>query len=103
MRDSELIKTVHAENYSVYGARKVWRELLRQGHQVARCTVEGLMKAEGLTGAVRGKKVITTISDKSVERAPDLLKREFVAPEPAKTAGHSHNLDSLPNPERFKH
>lgn len=85
MRDvelTELIKTIHADNYSVYGARKVWRELLRQGHQVARCTVERLMKAEGLSGAVRGRKVITTISDKSVERAPDLLKREFVATAP---------------------
>ncbi|MDJ0346422.1 IS3 family transposase [Streptomyces sp. H10-C2] len=85
VRDAELIaliKTVHAENYSVYGARKVWRELLRQGHQVARCTVERLMKAEGLSGAVRGKKVVTTVSDKNVERAPDLLKREFVATAP---------------------
>jgi putative transposase len=55
---------------------------MRQGHQVARCTVERLMKAEGLSGAVRGKKVITTISDKNVERAPDLLKRAFVAAAP---------------------
>src|SRR5699024_7193250 len=49
------IRLVHAENYSVYGARKVWLTLNRQGIAVARCTVEPLMRQEGLQGAVRGK------------------------------------------------
>jgi putative transposase len=62
--------------------RKVWRELLRQGHRVARCTVERLMRAEGLSGAVRGKRAVTTVSDKHIERAPDLLNRQFVAGAP---------------------
>ncbi|MFB7216638.1 IS3 family transposase [Streptomyces sp. NPDC056255] len=78
----ELITEVHEANFRVYGARKVWRELHRQGHEVARCTVERLMRDLGITGAVRGKKVITTIPDSSVERAPDLLDRKFVAPAP---------------------
>ncbi|MGW2085167.1 IS3 family transposase [Streptomyces sp. NPDC001880] len=78
----ELIREVHAANFRVYGARKIWRELHRRGHAGARCTVERLMRELGITGAVRGKKVITTIPDSSVERAPDLLDRKFVAPAP---------------------
>ncbi|MFD0034155.1 IS3 family transposase [Streptomyces sp. NPDC127172] len=78
----ELITEVHETNFRVYGARKVWRELHRRGHAVARCTVERLMHELGVTGAVRGKKIITTIPDSSVERAPDLLDRKFVAPAP---------------------
>ncbi|MCX5316997.1 IS3 family transposase [Streptomyces sp. NBC_00154] len=78
----ELITEVYETNFRVYGARKVWRELHRQGHEVARCTVERLMRELGITGAVRGKKVITTIPDGSVERAPDLLDRKFVASAP---------------------
>ncbi|WP_443079448.1 IS3 family transposase [Streptomyces sp. NBC_01724] len=75
----ELITEVHEINFRVYGARKVWRELHRQVHEVARCTVERLMRELGITGAVRGRKVITTVPDGSVERAPDLLDRRFVA------------------------
>ncbi|MFE7814051.1 IS3 family transposase, partial [Streptomyces sp. NPDC057433] len=85
VRDAELkplIQQIFEVNYRVHGARKVWRELHRQGHVVARCTVERLMRELGVTGAVRGKKVITTIPDSSVERAPDLLDRNFVAPAP---------------------
>ncbi|MFJ7063763.1 IS3 family transposase (plasmid) [Streptomyces griseobrunneus] len=78
----ELITEVHEANFRVYGARKVWRELHRQGHPVARCTVERLMRELGITGAVRGKKIITTIPDSAVERAPDLLDRNFVAAAP---------------------
>ncbi|MFE9968555.1 IS3 family transposase [Streptomyces sp. NPDC005525] len=78
----ELITEVHEINFRVYGARKVWRELHRQGHEVARCTVERLMRELGITGAVRGRKVITTVPDGSVERAPDLLDRRFVASAP---------------------
>ena len=82
LRDGELkdlIAGLHADNYGVYGARKVWRELGRQGHSVARCTVERLMRELGLRGAVRGKKVRTTITDPTAVRAPDLVKRAFVA------------------------
>ncbi|MFE1894017.1 IS3 family transposase [Streptomyces microflavus] len=85
VRDAELkplIQQIFEVNYRVDGARKVWRELHRQGHLVARCTVERLMRELGVAGAVRGKKIITTIPDGSVERAPDLLDRNFVAPAP---------------------
>ncbi|MFJ5851319.1 IS3 family transposase [Streptomyces sp. NPDC092903] len=78
----ELITEIHDANFHVYGARKVWRELHRQGLVVARCTVERLMRELGIAGAVRGKKVITTMADSSVERAQDLLDRKFVAPAP---------------------
>ncbi|MFI8991525.1 IS3 family transposase [Streptomyces antimycoticus] len=85
VRDEELkvrIQEVHTSNYRVYGARKVWRELNRQGHAVARCTVERLMRELGITGAVRGKKVITTLPGGQVERVPDRLERDFVAKAP---------------------
>ncbi|MET8630904.1 IS3 family transposase, partial [Kitasatospora sp. NPDC004669] len=78
----ELIKDVYHANYRVYGARKIWRELGRQGHAVARCTVERLMRELGIAGAVRGKKVITTIAEPAAERAPDLVDRQFVAGAP---------------------
>ncbi|MBB5817026.1 putative transposase [Streptosporangium becharense] len=85
VRDAELdghIRRVHAANYGVYGARKVWRHLLREGHQVARCTVERRMRALGLAGARRGKKIRTTTADPGHQRASDLLKRDFSAPRP---------------------
>ncbi|MFE9941940.1 IS3 family transposase [Streptomyces hirsutus] len=85
LRDAELKERIHevyTSNYRVYGARKIWRELNRQGHAVARCTVERLMRETGITGAVRGRKVITTITDPAAERAPDLLDRDFVASAP---------------------
>ena len=67
VRDAELlaqIRRVHADNYGVYGARKVWRQLHREGIQVARCTVERLMKADGLHGVIRGAKIRTTKPDR---------------------------------------
>ncbi|WP_461025381.1 IS3 family transposase, partial [Streptomyces heilongjiangensis] len=78
----ELIRQVHTDNYRVYGARKIWRELSRQGHTVARCTVERLMRELGIAGAVRGKRVITTIPDQQAERAPDRVDRDLVAGAP---------------------
>ncbi|MFE4423734.1 IS3 family transposase [Streptomyces sp. NPDC056817] len=57
----EQISKVFEANYRVYGARKIWRELNRQGHRVARCTAERLMRELGIAGAVRGKRVITTV------------------------------------------
>ncbi|MFJ6777113.1 IS3 family transposase [Kitasatospora sp. NPDC091257] len=85
VRDEELkalIKEVYNADYRVYGARKIWRELGRQGQAVARCTVERLMRELGITGAVRGKKVITTIADPGTERGPDPVDRQFVATAP---------------------
>ncbi|MFD9360080.1 IS3 family transposase [Streptomyces sp. NPDC060031] len=85
VRDAELkalITKAYEANYRVYGARKIWRLLNRQKVDVARCTVERLMRELGITGAVRGKKVITTIPDASADRAPDLVDRDFVAPAP---------------------
>ncbi|MFE9614329.1 IS3 family transposase, partial [Streptomyces sp. NPDC006012] len=76
------ISEVFEANYRVYGARKIWRELNRQGRRVARCTVERLMRELGITGAVRGKLVITTLPGGQAERAPDLLDRDFVAAAP---------------------
>ena len=84
-RDAVLrleIRRVWDENFSVYGARKVWRQLIREGIEVARCTVERLMRAMGLTGAVRGKKFKTTTGDDEASRPTDLVKRNFTASRP---------------------
>ncbi|MGK3945215.1 IS3 family transposase [Streptomyces caeruleatus] len=67
-------------SYRVYGARKIWRHLNRKDGAVARRTAERLMRELEITGAVRGKSVITTVPDASVQRAPDLVDRDFVAP-----------------------
>ncbi len=67
------VRRVHAAHYSVYGARKVWLQLNREGIGVARCTVERLMRAAGLAGAVRGKVKRTTIPDPAADRARDLV------------------------------
>lgn len=69
-------------NYRVYGARKTWRELNRQGHTVGRCTVERLMSELGITGAVRGRRVTTTLPGGQTDQAPDLVGRDFVAGSP---------------------
>jgi putative transposase len=76
------IQRVWKANFEVYGARKVWRQLQREGIQAARCTVERLMRELGLKGVVRGTPKRTTISDPQAERPPDLVKRQFVAPAP---------------------
>ncbi len=85
-RDDELrglIQRVHAENFGVYGPRKVWRQLRREGHSVARCTVERLMRAMGLAGAVRGRAwKITTQSQPALDRPADLVDRTFEATRP---------------------
>jgi putative transposase len=77
-----LIERVFDENFGVYGVRKVWRQLLREGRQVARCTVARLMKSLGLQGVIRGKPVRTTISDKAVPCPLDHVNRQFMAPRP---------------------
>ncbi|WP_425587768.1 IS3 family transposase [Streptomyces plumbiresistens] len=85
VRDDELktqISRIHTDNFSVYGVRKVWRQLHREGIPVARCTVARLMHDLGLEGARRGKKIRTTIRDDGQERAADLLRRDFTASRP---------------------
>jgi putative transposase len=84
-RDQELkteITALHAANYGVYGARKVWLALNRRGTAVARCTVERLMGELGLRGAIRGKVKRTTIGDLTAKRPADLVGRKFAPTAP---------------------
>ena len=84
-RDAALredISRVWRENFQVYGPRKVWRQLKREGIEVARCTIERLMRKMGLQGAIRGRKFKTTIPDDKATRPPDLVDRNFTASRP---------------------
>jgi transposase InsO family protein len=84
-RDLELkpqIARVFAENFAVYGVRKVWRQMRREQISLARCTVERLMRQMGLRGVIRGKPVRTTISDKAAPCPRDHVNRQFHAPAP---------------------
>jgi len=84
-RDAELctsIQRVWGENFRVYGARKVWRQLRRDGLPVARCTVERLMGRLGLRGVVRGRRCRTTIPADIAERPLDRVQRQFTASRP---------------------
>ena len=84
-RDAALrpqIERVWRENFEVYGARKVWRQLEREEVEVARCTIERLMRQMGLHGVVRGRKTVTTVPDRSSARPPDLVDRRFRASRP---------------------
>jgi transposase InsO family protein len=85
-RDDALrieIQRVFNENFAVYGVDKVWRQLLREGIAVARCTVERLMRQMGLKGAVRGRAFkVTTVADEAAKRVPDLVQRNFRATRP---------------------
>ena len=84
-RDAELqaeIRRVFEENLRVYGVRKVWRQLRREGVQIARCTVARLMRDMGLAGVIRGKPVRTTMSDKAAPCPLDRANRQFRVPAP---------------------
>ncbi len=84
-RDEALkqeVKRVYEANFSVYGVRKVWRQLQREGQDVARCTVARLMRAMGLQGGIRGKKLKTTLSNKAAPCPLDRVNRQFRAPCP---------------------
>lgn len=84
-RDAQLrehIDRVWRENFQVYGPRKVWKQLKREGIEVARCTVERLMRKMALQGTVRGRKFKTTIPDDASVRPPDLVDRDFTASRP---------------------
>jgi putative transposase len=81
-RDADLrveIRRVFKENFRVYGIRKIWRQLRREGFEAARCTVARLMRDMGLRGAIRGKPVRTTISDKATPCPLDHVNRQFHA------------------------
>jgi putative transposase len=81
-RDAALkvaIRRVFEENFRVYGVRKVWRQLDREGIGAARCTVARLMRAMGLQGAIRGKPVRTTVSNKAAPCPLDRVNRQFRA------------------------
>ncbi len=85
LRDEDLrieIQRVYDENRQVYGAPKIWRQLRREDIEVARCTVERLMREMGLQGTRRGKKVRTTVADDDAVRPADLVKRDFTADRP---------------------
>jgi putative transposase len=76
------VERVHADNYGVYGAHKLWKQLNREGIRVARCTVARLMRELGLRGVRRGKAVRTTTPDETALRAADLVSRHFLALRP---------------------
>jgi len=76
------IARVFTENFEVYGARKVWRQLQREGVDTARCTVERLMRSMRLQGVIRGKSLRTTISDKAARCPLDHVNRQFSAAHP---------------------
>lgn len=84
-RDDELkghIRRVHEASFGLYGSRKVWRQLLRDGVTIARCTVERLMKAMGLAGVRRGKSCVTTVPDRKAACPLDKVNREFKVKRP---------------------
>ena len=76
------IRRVFNENFQVYGVRKVWRQLQREGFDIARCTVARLMRMMGLQGIIRGKPIKTTVSDRSAPCPLDRVNRHFKAPAP---------------------
>jgi len=81
------ITRVFKENFEVYGVRKVWRQITREGLAAARCTVERLMRELGLQGVIRGKSVRTTFSDKAAPCPLDHVNRQFHAPVPNRLWG----------------
>ena len=84
-RDADLcqeIRRVFAANFGVYGVRKIWRQMQREGIDVARCTVARLMRQMGLKGVVRGKGIRTTVSDAAAPCPRDRVNRQFTAPRP---------------------
>jgi transposase InsO family protein len=76
------VRRVFDENFRVYGVRKVWRQLKREGFDIARCTVSRLMRTMGLQGVIRGKPVKTTIRDKAAPCPLDHVNRQFKASKP---------------------
>jgi putative transposase len=81
---SVKIDAAWEDNRKLYGARKIWHVMRREGKDVARCTVERLMRSLGIRGVVRGKKVITTNHDTSLPCPNDKVNRLFMADRPNK-------------------
>jgi len=84
-RDAQLmaeIRRVFDDNFQVYGVRKIWRQMQREGFEVARCTVARLMQKMGLRGVIRGKRVRTTVADKTAMCPLDRVNRQFRVPRP---------------------
>src|SRR3546814_7293697 len=88
----EQIKRVHEASFGLYGARKVWHQMRREGIMVAKCTVERLMRAMGLAGVRRGKKTITTISNPKAPCPLDKVNRAFRV---SRLEEHTSELQSL--------
>jgi hypothetical protein len=86
------IRRVHAANFAVYGARKVWRQLNREGIAIARCRTERLMRQMGLAGRVRGRKIRTTVPDPTAPRPADLVERQFKRRRPQPAVGRRSHL-----------
>lgn len=76
------IRRVFDTNFQVYGARKVWRQMKCEGFDIARCTIERLMRSMGLRGVIRGKTMQTTVSDESAPSPLDRVNRQFRVPSP---------------------
>jgi transposase InsO family protein len=87
------ITRVHAANFGVYGARKIWLQLNREGISIGRDRVARLMVRLGLEGVVRGKAVRTTVSDKAAACPFDLVNRQFHAPAPNKLWGEADKMN----------
>ena len=84
-RDAQMIPVLRQlweDNYRVYGARKLWKAARRAGHDLGRDQVARLMRAAGIAGVRRGKRVRTTKPDPAAARHPDLVGRDFTANEP---------------------
>ena len=77
-----LLRQIHGQHFGVYGVRKLWHQLRREGGQVARCTVERLMRDLGLKGVRRGRQIRTTVPDERAPRPLDLVQRNFHPPQP---------------------
>ena len=85
LRDEQLmpmIEEIHADSGGTYGARRTTRALRRKGIDVARCTIERLMRELGLEGVIRGQRRRTTIPETTAPRPPDLVDRDFTADRP---------------------
>ena len=76
------VNSSRAAGRGLYGARKVWLQLAREGIVVPRCQVERLMRAAGLRGIRRGRQFVTTRADRAAARPPDLVRRDFTAAAP---------------------
>ncbi len=97
------IRRVFNENFQVHGVRKVWRQLQREGFEIARCTVARLMRVMGLQVIIRGKPVKTTVSDKAAPCPLDRVNRQFFAPVHSDNLGEIRIASRVHAPEQTDH